>query len=139
MSFINIHNVLAPFTNKVHLTTIILVALAFAAIRWHGGGVEIEESADKRVRTPKRATAPATTTETRAKPKRTNFEMFEKAPVKTKKTREVIDLPRGNTDFVDSMIESTAKKRAASKNRAAAKKPTKEGGLDDVERILGLD
>lgn len=39
MSLISTHNLVAPLTNKVHLMTIILVAVAFAVLRLSGGAI----------------------------------------------------------------------------------------------------
>lgn len=39
MSLISTQNLVAPLTNKVHLTTIILVAVAFAVLRLSGGAI----------------------------------------------------------------------------------------------------
>lgn len=44
MSLLSVHNFLVPLTNKVHLTTIVLVAILFGAYRLAGGGVRIENS-----------------------------------------------------------------------------------------------
>lgn len=41
MSLVSAKNLIAPFRNKVHLATIILVSLAFAALRFSGGDVKI--------------------------------------------------------------------------------------------------
>ena len=142
MSFISIHNILAPFTNKVHLTTIVLVALVFAAIRWHGGGVEIDEKEVRKIREPNRVAATeravatkkkqasTTTATTRAKPKRTRFEIFDK---KIQGGQRV-----DNDDFLDSVISSKKKKTPNSLSKKPASKKDKEAGLDDIERSLGL-
>lgn len=45
MALISTKNLVAPLTNKVHLTSLILLAVAFAAIRFAGGSVAIERNA----------------------------------------------------------------------------------------------
>lgn len=45
MSLISVRNLAVPFTNKVHLITILLVAFVFAAWRWSGGGVSTRGAA----------------------------------------------------------------------------------------------
>lgn len=41
MSLISTKNLIAPFRNKVHLSTIVLITLAFAALRFSGGDVKV--------------------------------------------------------------------------------------------------
>lgn len=44
MSLINARNLVSPLTNKVHLMTIILIAIAFAVLRLSGGKVARTDS-----------------------------------------------------------------------------------------------
>lgn len=43
MSLISTKNLLAPFTNKVHITTMLLIVFAFVALRISGGAIAIEK------------------------------------------------------------------------------------------------
>ena len=44
MALISTKNLVAPLTNKVHLTSLVLIAVAFAAVRFAGGAVTIERA-----------------------------------------------------------------------------------------------
>lgn len=44
MSLISVKNFVSPFTNTVHLVTIILVTILFAVFRLQGGGVKVSFS-----------------------------------------------------------------------------------------------
>ena len=44
MALISSKNLAAPLTNKIHITSIILVALLFAVFRLAGGGVDVKTS-----------------------------------------------------------------------------------------------
>jgi len=44
MALISTKNLIAPLTNKVHLTSLILVAVAFAAVRFAGGSVSVQRT-----------------------------------------------------------------------------------------------
>ena len=43
MSLVSTKNLLAPFTNKVHLVTMLLVIIAFTVLRLSGGGFFMEK------------------------------------------------------------------------------------------------
>ncbi len=50
MALISSRNLAAPLTNKIHITTIILVALLFAVFRLAGGGVDVKSSLKQKLK-----------------------------------------------------------------------------------------
>ncbi len=47
MALISTKNIISPFTNKLHLTTIILMVIAFTILRLSGGKLELVKEGKK--------------------------------------------------------------------------------------------
>ena len=47
MALISTKNIISPFTNKLHLTTIILFVIAFTILRLSGGQIELVKEGTK--------------------------------------------------------------------------------------------
>jgi hypothetical protein len=118
MSLISIENILEPFTNKVHLITIILVVFVFAILRLQGGGFSISTDIEP-PRLYKKPTA------TRSIPAAATM-------------RKETPRDRQKAEFLDQMIaEGDAEVQAYRKTQKKAA-PNNERGLSDIEKSLGL-
>ncbi len=49
MALISSRNLVAPLTNKVHLISLVLLAVAFAALRFAGGSLSVEREPGREV------------------------------------------------------------------------------------------
>ena len=126
MSLLSIKNLTAPLTNKVHLTSIVLVAFLFAVFRLSGGSVSIDS------------------TKARAVPI--------KAELAPKKTLGAEPLPEELGNFnpkkeierLNKLDDETDPLADALKHGDTAKEVNKtqggkdSTGLDDIEKRLGL-
>ncbi len=129
MAFVSIQNLVAPFTNKVHLTSIIAVALAFAVFRLSGGGISVETPHKP---TQKQQRAPLTSTS----PIAAQMELLKSPPTQptTPSTGQI------TREQVFAPVKTAKPKRsapAAYKTKSQNSQSTSTG-LEDIERSLGL-
>lgn len=117
MSLISVRNLILPFSNKVHLTTIILSGVVFAVLRLSTGAIEIRSHA--RPIEASRANS-ANTVEAAAAPENTA-------------ARDGRLERRNSQDLLGEMV---GKSKAAPP--AQVEQPENQGALDDIERSLGL-
>ncbi|MCB0318292.1 MAG: hypothetical protein KDD56_06005 [Bdellovibrionales bacterium] len=123
MSLISIKNVVEPFSNKVHLVTIIVITFTFGIYRASGGTVEISnrqyELNNKRT---------------------TLFEedSAEVATSKPKKTFSFSSKTKNDDDFVKSLLGSNAKSVEKSQQKEVPTSQSQDSGFDEIEKSLGL-
>jgi hypothetical protein len=116
MSLISIENILEPFTNRVHLITIILVVFVFAILRLQGGGFTINTNIEP-PRLHKKNVATRSAAGTAA------------LPVAPKKEKQ---------KYLDKMISEGDAEVDAYMKKMRQKKAEDDKGLSDIERSLGL-
>ncbi len=113
MSLINARNVIAPFSERRNLVTLILIALIFTVVRFSGAKIELRDthSRFKNVSTPRGS-------------------LFQNLD------REEADLDVAST--ADEIKRLKAKQAAS---QLPQQKPKQQGSskLDDIEQILGMD
>ncbi len=115
MSLINPKNFIAPFTNVVHMITILLVAICFAVLRLNGASLSFQNSNSRKA--PVREIAVE------------EEELLNRAvpmPVEEQKT------PITNEDIYDPSTGGAYE---------SPKRPTvnpRKSGLDDIEKSLGI-
>jgi hypothetical protein len=114
MSLIKPQNLAGPFTNRVHLFTILIVAVLFGVFRLAGGTVKSVPTGVSEVPANRVQAAPL---DDGMDPR-----------------REIQRLGRGGQDeLMDGLVEN--KKPAAT---PASSKPAGPAGLDDIEKSLGI-
>lgn len=138
MSLISLRNVLEPVTNKVHLITLFLLVLIFMVLRLSNGGLHFQSN----IKQPKlqRSKSAATATSSQPVSRLTIDDVQEETPATA---RSVTQATRGtapsratqdeNSGFLDSLIAPTRKEEPVKEAPAP-----KRGGLEDIERELGL-
>lgn len=121
MSLVSPRNLLLPFTNKVHLVTIILVGVLFAALRLSGGGITTKSQ-------PAAAPGPAAPVVGQPIPAAVAPTV---EPSRRLVERTTIAIPKEQEgDLLKSLLKTQRAKPTPSKRSG--------GGLDDIERQLGL-
>lgn len=114
MALVSIQNFVAPFRNKTHLFTIIIVAALFGLWRATGGSVSLKSAHSNTVshqNQPRNSAAPAAGTTTRS--------------VAVEPTRG------GGSQNLDDLLVPSAP-------APAAPKPRPKSALDDIEKTLGM-
>ena len=126
MSLISTKNLIAPLTNKLHMIALLLLTVGFVALRLSGAAVKLERSADSRA--------------------------------EREVTDDLIDLPVRRADRAPAAspalkpahpardFSSMAKevrppwegRRSATPPPAAEPPARKKGGLEDIEKALGM-
>ena len=112
MALISTKNLVAPLTNKVHLTSLILLAVAFAALRFAGGSVAVQRNGDRPYVKPIESRRPVP------------------APSSAEQTR------RGVNNLHNS-VGPLGRAPADEESREEQKKQA-GGGLAEIEKSLGL-
>ena len=149
MSLVSVANFAAPFRNRVHLITILLVAIVFATLRLSGASVEVHSSSD-----PKR-TQPIDTNRSAANdtlnpfgrqnaaPTRVEGDEFLRA-MRTQPKRNDIPLslnPNSQGDLIEDVMRppSAPVARNKAQEQGQTDKDKLDGGsLSDIEKQLGL-
>lgn len=139
MSLISAKNFISPFTNTVHLVTIVLVTLLFALFRLQGGGVAISykdrSNAPLIERRPadqidsliiERSPAPA-----RAIPAPRN-------EAARNDTQGTIEISREEGDLLREMIGKKPLVAAETENKQRTPPAKSSGALDEIAESLGL-
>lgn len=123
MAPLSADNLKAPFTNRVHLITIIGVSVAFATFRMAGGNLGTA---------PKRAVPRATLA---AAPSEQEIARKELSTI----TRSADTESRVPEEVEgDSMISKLVKRSEERTRPSGPSAPAKSGGLDEIEKNLGL-
>lgn len=131
MGLVQVKNFVVPFTNKVHLGTILLVALIFAVYRLSGGGAEIVHSSSR----PASIALPSIEPDPEAEAlyRRESEQRFGVARGEATDRRASPPRPRGN--LLDEAFRSRSE---AQKPASSPSAPSGRRGLDDIEKQLGL-
>ncbi len=127
MSLISGKNLISPFTNKIHLVTIIIVSLAFGLFRLSGGGVFQQKKASPF------GTAPVVNTQTRSLLSTMNADETMAPPASQAAERTVQNQKSASADTRRDVGLDSLKDR-----NQAQKKSASPAGLDEIERSLGL-
>ena len=142
MSLISAKNFVAPFTNRVHLITILLVSVLFATFRLSGGLLESRGANDSSRLRRESPSAPIMLDRTSS-----NDLLFddEAVPARGNPERSAGEKPNAapiDGDVLKDLMASNAAKR---QEPGSLRAPDKEGsekpsnsGLDDIERRLGM-
>jgi len=125
MAPLSADNLKAPFTNRVHLVTIIGVSVAFATFRMAGGNLG---TAPKRA--VPRATQAAAPTEQEIARKELSTIVTRSADTESRVPAEEIE--------GDSMVSKLVKRSEERTRPTGPSAPAKSGGLDEIEKNLGL-
>lgn len=147
MSLISPRNLLAPLQNKVHLFTIILIAVAFLVLRLSGGSVTIHDK-----RQPQGVKAEIEQEEAAAARNKTEAD-FEKM-FNPRKEAERLGLPAAperklpdstsvsvtDKNYVNEMLRKGGKKKVSAQGEGEVPSEPKKGesALDEIEQSLGL-
>jgi hypothetical protein len=155
-----IGSLLAPFTNRVHLVTLIMCIVLFCALRMSGGAVRVEtdpnsNSSSKAPVSESKATGVSVKDDSNSalmmpdadamldpKSELTQLGISDKMKAGPKRaTREGSTGPTNDSDSLEAALG--AKKASAAANANAAKAANAESGsskdgLDDIEKRLGL-
>ena len=130
MSLISIKNFISPFTNTVHLVTIILITVLFALFRLQGGGVGVSSPKYRETRTQSEA------------PSLDNLiqEDTVAAPVPARKVveSETITISEDEEDLIKQMIGKKPLEAEQAKPADNGRKSGNGGGLDEIEKTLGM-
>lgn len=125
MSLISIRSFAAPFTNKVHLVTIIVVAMLFTVYRLSGGGAEIVNKSEvKKLRATSEVELPDTAS---------SFSLRDEEAVPQEMAQPRKQLTEPADDLDKKIMNSRSPEQAAQET-----KPSKDDSLADIERSLGL-
>lgn len=126
MAALSVDNLKAPFVNRVHLITIIGVSVAFATFRMAGGNLGTA---------PKRAIPRAT----QAAPVETEQDIArrELSAVVGRQPQTAPVVPAEEAEG-GSMISKLVKRSEERTRPAEPAAPAKAGGLDEIEKNLGL-
>ena len=138
MSLISIKNFVAPFTNTVHAVTIILATILFAIFRLQGGGVAVSYSrgADSQMIDRRQNIAPRSATEARdVENLLNNRNTSPSAP-----QQGSIRISPEEEDLLKQMIGNNPAPEKTDKAPVKASPDNKKspGGLDDIEKLLGM-
>jgi hypothetical protein len=147
MSLINVRNFITPFTNTTHLVTIILVTIVFALFRIQGGAVSIDFSQNRPTRATE--TAPVNSIDnidslldTKNTNSGTAFTINKPSssiPNKRIPDKGKVTLEADDVDLLNDMIGKEEKSKTRGSNTTGnADSKQKSGGLDDIEKIVGL-
>lgn len=134
MSLISFRNLVAPMSNKVHLVTVILVALAFGVLRLSGGTVETH-STNKSSNPTKKV----------HQDRRLNLDedmnlnsLLKQPAIDFNSLSPKTDVQNlGATPYRGSLPEAKAPSAPPSRPKAVVKDDS-QSSLDDIERSLGL-
>jgi hypothetical protein len=129
MSLISTKNLIAPFTNKLHIIAIVLFTIGFVALRLSGGAVRVRSAADR----PERQV-------------RETDSLSDELPAlrfdrRGAAARESASKEQSLNRVVEGIRPPWEEKRAAPKpvepapGESASKR---KGGLDDIEKALGI-
>jgi hypothetical protein len=120
MALISSKNLVAPLTNKIHITTIILVAMVFTVFRFAGGGVDVRSQVSKRLSEDKqKLMAIPTTTKTEQKKSESLFDVIDQKTEPAQKRNEDRVVPPWE------------------RNKPIEQKNEEATSLDDIRRMLG--
>jgi hypothetical protein len=111
MSLVSARNLVAPFTNIVHIITILLVAISFAVLRLSGAGFSVKES-----------TSINSTNDFKTRNTINTNSIINEAPYDATTTNNIETVPR----IVDNSLEDSSAAEA------------KKKGLADIEKSLGI-
>jgi len=111
---------LAPFTNTTNLVTILIVTSIFAAFRIAGGGLFGSTSSNEE---PSVINNPITSS---------SKEFNNETAFSSKK------IPSPLSDVLNDVEKSESESRDAKKDSRDEKRSKKQGGLDEIERAIGL-
>lgn len=130
MGMVQIKNFVVPLTNKIHVGTILLVALIFAVYRLSGGGAEVVPGTPAASRSP--ALQPMhEPSKADALFEQESAQMFgsgaSAAPSRGAQPQ------RARPNLLDEAFNARA-----DKPRTAPPSANNRGGLDDIEKQLGL-
>ncbi|MCB0310705.1 MAG: hypothetical protein KDD42_05695 [Bdellovibrionales bacterium] len=114
MSLVSVRNILAPFGNKVHLTTIILCGIVFVVLRLSGGGIDVQS--DSELDLPN--------------------DVQEYAPLKTERHKGRSANQHESSSREDLLGEMIGQEPTPAPRRQ--KQQPEARPLDDIERSLGL-
>ena len=133
MSLISIRNVVEPLSNKVHLVTIVVITLTFGIYRASGGTVEVS---DRQLDLNRQKTNLFEEAKKTAGSKKRTL-VKKKAPAKASSAS--LD----DNNFLHSVLGSNAgsaknAETAEAKTKVAESSNQNGGGLDDIEKSLGL-
>ncbi|NLF25453.1 MAG: hypothetical protein GX589_07320 [Deltaproteobacteria bacterium] len=128
MSLISTKNLIAPFTNKLHIITIVLFTIGFVALRLSGGAVRAvpaDARQDRQVRERDILSDELSTL---------GFDRREADG----RERTSKDLPINRV--VEGIRPPWEEKRAVTKPQepGSSETPKRRGGLDDIEKALGI-
>ncbi|MEZ4753096.1 MAG: hypothetical protein R3A13_02160 [Bdellovibrionota bacterium] len=132
MSLISIKNVVAPFSNKVHLVTITVITLTFGIYRASGGTIEISDR-QQNLNSQRNSGNIFEKSKNLAEPKAYDFS---KKAATNKAKSSAIELD--DDSFLKSVLGTNAnsvKKSKPVENESDSQEP---GGLEDIEKSLGL-
>ena len=129
MSLISTKNLIAPFTNKLHIIAIVLFTIGFVALRLSGGAVRVRSADDQTQRQAREN-------------KILNNELPElRFDRRGESPRETGSKEQNLNRLAEGIRPPWEEKRAASKpvepapSESASKR---RGGLDDIEKALGI-
>lgn len=115
MSLISAKNLVAPLTNKVHLMSLVLVAVGFAFLRYSGGSISLEERSQTR--------------NVRSKNVRT---INKNAADPTQNSRSRVD------ELFNSVSPMGKKQKEPKKIKKVPPKRKDSGSLAEIEKSLGM-
>jgi len=122
MSLISARNFVTPLSNKVHLVTIVLVAVVFAVLRMQGGGVHIStELQEPKLHKNFQKQSTPTKVQTRK-------------PATSVTARQPENLQDINKDLLKDLMRDDSSTKPAEK----ALPKNNDKGLEDIEKSLGL-
>ena len=155
MSLVSVGNFAAPFRNRVHLITIILVTIVFATLRLSGASIEVRSTSDGKRAQPSSIDSSRSSTTSREaqnslgrqdplQQQRIDGEAYLNAQRAQQAKRADVPLSLGQNSQ-DDMIEDVMRPSAppVARNRAAEqtqvdKEKSDGGSLSDIEKQLGL-
>jgi hypothetical protein len=135
VALISSRNLAAPLTNKIHITTIILVALLFAVFRLAGGGVDVKSSLKQKLKDEANSIlSPIEAANDRDKEK-------EKPPVEQEKSDVFSILENDNKPTQNNLgkVVPPWQRQQAAPQKTAPKSGTTNSeatSLDDIRRML---
>lgn len=146
MSLISVRNFVSPLTNTTHIVSILLVTIVFALFRLQGGAVNIDFSssgAKRNYEAPSNSSLPPSNAESldsllhestsNSQPK--SFTITQTAPKTLDKGKITIS---EDEDLIGQMIGKNEPKVNKPSNDRKNGSVEKAGGLDDIEKIVGI-
>jgi hypothetical protein len=138
MSLISTRNLVAPLTNKLHMITIVLLTTAFVVLRLSGGAVRVENKPGVRSSKSPSAAARGELPSPAAMPKEETSGPGAAAAAQD----EARGAPRSLKHFQEIIDEAGQppweEKKAVKSRPAADPSSKKKGGLEDLEKALGI-